>query len=86
MVKYLLKLDVNSAYYDPKTCSMVVVLIKCFVDTPTPLEEKKFATWGTDVLDQKKLVEALKKVSPEEMVACRMKMIHRDDPVKAFLH
>ncbi|PNY17357.1 pre-mRNA-splicing factor slu7-like protein [Trifolium pratense] len=35
-------------------------------DTPTATEEKRFATWGTDVpddmaLDQKKLAEALKK-------------------------
>lgn len=37
-------------------------------DTPAPAEEKRLATWGTDVpddlvLDQKKLDEALKKVT-----------------------
>lgn len=39
-------------------------------DTPTPAEEKRLATWGTDVpadlvLDQKKLSDALKRVSLE---------------------
>lgn len=36
-------------------------------DTPAPTEEKKLATWGSEVpddlvLDQKKLTESLKKV------------------------
>jgi hypothetical protein len=37
-------------------------------ETPAPAEEKRLATWGTDVpdglvLDQKRLAEALKKVN-----------------------
>lgn len=40
---------------------------KINADTPTQAEEKRLASWGTDVpddldLDQKKLAEALKKV------------------------
>lgn len=79
-----------------------------------PVEEKRLATWGTEVLedltlDQKRLTEALKKeeekrreetderkrkynvkyndeVTPEEMEAYRMKRVHKDDPMKDFLH
>ncbi|KAK3442365.1 hypothetical protein EUGRSUZ_B02550 [Eucalyptus grandis] len=82
-------------------------------DVAAPVEEKRLATWGTDVpddleLDQKLLAEALKKedirkreekderkrkynvrwedeVTAEEMEAYRMKKIHHDDPMKAFL-
>ncbi|KAK3441157.1 pre-mRNA-splicing factor SLU7-A [Eucalyptus grandis] len=82
-------------------------------DVAAPVEEKRLATWGTDVpddleLDQKLLAEALKKedirkreekderkrkynvrwedeVTAEEMEAYRMKKVHHDDPMKAFL-
>ncbi|XP_058075003.1 pre-mRNA-splicing factor SLU7-A-like isoform X2 [Magnolia sinica] len=44
------------------------------VEKPATVEEKRLATWGTDVpedlvLDQKLLVEALKKVIAEDMEA-----------------
>lgn len=39
------------------------------LDTHAPVEERRLATWGTEVpddlvLDEQKLAEALKKVSP----------------------
>lgn len=44
-----------------------MVFFNITTDTPAPAEEKKLATWGSEVpddlvLDQKKLTEALKKV------------------------
>ncbi|KAM5553171.1 hypothetical protein ABKV19_025407 [Rosa sericea] len=59
--------------------------------TSSPTEEKRLATWGAEipedlVLDQKKLGDALKKVTPEEMEAYRMKKVHHDDPMKDFVH
>ncbi|PPD81352.1 hypothetical protein GOBAR_DD21717 [Gossypium barbadense] len=60
-------------------------------DAPAPAEDKKLATWGTEVpedlvLDEKLLTEALKKVTAEEMEAYRMKKVHHDDPMKDFLN
>ncbi|KAK7391737.1 hypothetical protein VNO78_20158 [Psophocarpus tetragonolobus] len=46
--------------------------------TPNPAEENRLATWGTDVPNDL--------VTPEEMEAYRLKKIHHDDPMKAFLH
>ncbi|KAL6189464.1 hypothetical protein ACLB2K_040853 [Fragaria x ananassa] len=60
-------------------------------ETIAPTKEKRLATWGADipedlVLDQKKLGDALKKVTPEEMEAYRKKKVHHDDPMKDFVH
>ncbi|KAK4366083.1 hypothetical protein RND71_013963 [Anisodus tanguticus] len=60
-------------------------------DTHVPVEEQRIPTWGTEVpedliLDQRRLTETQKKVTPEEMEAYRMKQIHQDDPVKDFIH
>ncbi|KAJ1398928.1 Pre-mRNA splicing Prp18-interacting factor [Sesbania bispinosa] len=77
-------------------------LMKANIDhTPTPTEEKRLATWGTDVPDdlederkreekderkRKYNVRWNDEVTPEEMEAYRMKKIHDDDPMKDFLH
>ncbi|KAL0390915.1 UNVERIFIED_CONTAM: Pre-splicing factor SLU7 [Sesamum calycinum] len=104
--KYLLNLDVNSdprtrsmredplPDMDPNQKFYAVSIhsvSKCGFEAPAAAEEKRLATWGSELpddlfLDQKKLAEALKKVTPEDMEAYRMKRIHHDDPMKDFLH
>ncbi|RXH71194.1 hypothetical protein DVH24_018549 [Malus domestica] len=70
-------------------------------EKPAPTEEKRVATWGTDIPDdlederkteekderkRKYNVKWDDKVTPEEREAYRMKKIHHDDPMKDFLH